>query len=149
MLVRKILFPTDFSDGSDAALVFASSLARDNNARLLVVHVHEPTAVYVEGLGAAYGALPQDQQRDARELLNVVEPSFPMIDIERRLLEGTPADAIVDLAEREEGIDLIVMGTHGRTGVSRMLMGSVAEKIVRSAPCPVLTIREPHKEPAL
>lgn len=148
MLIRKILFPTDFSDGSDAALVFASSLARDNHAKLLVIHVHEPNIIYADGLGAAYGVLPQEQREDSKALLESVEPAFPGIDCERRLVEGTPADAIVDLAKNEEGVDLIVLGTHGRSGISRLLMGSVAEAIVRRAPCPVLTIREPVKDRA-
>jgi nucleotide-binding universal stress UspA family protein len=146
MLIRKILFPTDFSDASDAPLATASSLARDNNSKLLIVHVHEPNVVYAEGLGAAYGALSLEQREDSKALLESVKPAFPGIDVERRLLDGAPADAIVDFARSEEGVDLIVMGTHGRTGITRLLMGSVAEAIVRKAPCPVLTMKEPAKE---
>ena len=148
MLIRKILCPTDFSDGSDAALTMASSLARDNNAKLLIVHVHEPNIAYTEGLSAAYGALSEVQRNDSKALLDNVNPTHPGIDFERRLVDGTPADAIVEVAKGDDAIDLIVLGTHGRSGLARLLMGSVAEAIVRRAPCPVLTVKEPIKETA-
>jgi nucleotide-binding universal stress UspA family protein len=148
MLIRKIMIPTDFSDGSDAALLMASSLARDSDAKLVIVHVDEPNIVYSPGLGAAYGALPVEQRDNSKALLESVKPAFAEIHVECHLLDGTPADAIVDFAKKEEGIDLIVLGTHGRTGVTRLLMGSVSEAIVRKARCPVLTVKQPSKENA-
>jgi nucleotide-binding universal stress UspA family protein len=149
MQIRTILFPTDFSDSSDRALVLASSLARDNEARLLIVHVNEPHIGYAEGLAAAYTNLTEELRSNAEQLLERVKPPFADIDYERRLIEGTPAAAIVKLAETEEDIDFIVLGTHGRTGVSRLLMGSVAEAVVRKAPCPVLTIKQPSEKTAM
>jgi nucleotide-binding universal stress UspA family protein len=148
MQIRTILFPTDFSECSDRALVLASSLARDNEARLLIVHVHEPHIGYAEGLAAAYTQLNEESRSDVERLLERVKPPFKAIDCERRLIKGSPASAIVELAETEDGIDMIVLGTHGRTGVSRLLMGSVAEAVVRKAPCPVLTIKQPSEKPA-
>lgn len=146
MRILKILVPTDFSDSSDAALTLASSLARDNGAQLIVIHVHERDIVYT-GFGAAYAALPPEKLRDSKYLLQKITPASPEVDFERRMLEGSPAESIVQFAEQEQ-IDLIVLGTHGRTGLDRLLMGSVAEVVVRKAPCPVLTIKQPARKTA-
>ena len=144
--MRKILYATDFSDCCHAALAMASSLARDSGATLVIAHVHEPAFAYTEGLGAAYSTLPDQERRDAQQLLDAVQPTLPDVACERCLLEGTPAHAIVEFAEQAEDIDMIVLGTHGRTGISRALMGSIAEEVVRNAPCPVLTLKEPVKQ---
>jgi nucleotide-binding universal stress UspA family protein len=146
MQLRKILFATDFSEGSDAALAMASSLARDNGARLLILHVHEPAIVYGEGLAAAYAGLPEEQRADVRRILDTVQPTLPGIEFEHRLVTGLPAETIVESARQDSDVDLIVLGTHGRTGLSRLLMGSVAENVVRRAPCPVLTVKKPREE---
>ena len=137
---RKILFPTDFSRTGDAALQLAASLARDSNGTLLIVHVEEPPVAY--GGGEMYYGMPDPATEDLERMLHNVTPGDSQIACEHRSISGDPATAIVRLAE-EEGVDLIVMGTHGRTGLNRLLMGSVAEVIVRRAPCPVLTFREP------
>ncbi len=146
MSERKILFPTDFSHTGDAALEMASTLARERGAKLLIVHVEEPPAAY--GAGEMYYGMPDPVTEDLRKMLEQVVPPSPDVVCERRLITGDPAMAIANLAQ-EEGVELIVMGTHGRTGLMRLLMGSVAEAVVRRAPCPVLTLRQPSApEPA-
>jgi universal stress protein A len=143
MFAKTILFPTDFSETTDAGLKYATSFARDTGARLVIVHVHAPVA-YGGELGYV---VPDTDETALRKQLEAVVPADPAIEHEHRLLHGDPASEIVRLAE-EEHADLIVMGTHGRTGLMRLLMGSVAEAVVRRAPCPVLTIRQPHEVPA-
>jgi nucleotide-binding universal stress UspA family protein len=139
MKARKILFPTDFSHTGDAALQMATSLARDTGATLLIAHVEEPPLAY--GGGEMYYGMPEPATEDLRKMLEEVKPTDPQVPYEHRLVTGDPASAIASLAE-SEGVDMIVMGTHGRTGFSRLLMGSVAEAIVRRAPCPVLTYKQ-------
>jgi universal stress protein A len=139
MKVKKILFPTDFSHCGDAALKMATSLARDSSATLLIVHVEEPPVAY--GAGEMYYGVPEPATEDLRTMLQAVIPTDPDVPFEHRLITGDPATAIARLAD-EEGVDLIVMGTHGRTGLTRLLMGSVAEAVVRRAPCPVLTYKQ-------
>jgi universal stress protein A len=140
---RKILFPTDFSHTGDAALELATSLARERGAQLLIVHVEEPPAAY--GAGEMYYGMPDPVTEDLRKMLEQVTPTDSQIPCERRLITGDPATSIARLAA-DEGVELIVMGTHGRTGLMRLLMGSVAEAVVRRAPCPVLTLRQPGGE---
>ena len=140
MLASKIIFPTDFSAASHHALPWATSLARDSGAALVIVHVEEPPMAY--GGGEMYYPVAETNRDDLHKMLANVHPADPMVPSIHRLLVGDPADAIVKVAE-SEGADLIVMGTHGRTGLTRFLMGSVAEAVVRRAPCPVLTVRQP------
>ena len=144
MKADKILFPTDFSPASESALRWATSLARDTGARLLIVHVEEPPTAYV---GGDY-AIPETTapaRHELAKLLALVVPFDQGISYEHRILLGDPAPEIVKLAE-EEKVDLIVLGTHGRTGLSRLLMGSVAEHVVRRADCPVLTVKHPPEQ---
>jgi nucleotide-binding universal stress UspA family protein len=141
MQAKKILFPTDFSTSSDAGLAQATSLARDGGGKLIIVHVEEPPAAY--GAGEMYYGIPDPDTAGLMKMLEAVVPNDPTVPYEHRLVTGDPATEIVRLAEQEK-VDLIVLGTHGRTGLRRLLMGSVAEAIVRRAPCPVLTYREPH-----
>lgn len=138
MKLEKILFPTDFSHASDVAMPLATTLARDTGAKLIIVHVEEPPVAYSGG--EMYYGLPEPALEHIHRMLHAVVPSDPTVPHEHRLLSGDPAGAIVQLAE-EEHVDLIVMGTHGRTGLRRLLMGSVAESVVRRAPCPVVTYR--------
>ena len=144
MEIQKILFPTDYSHTGDAALGLAASLARERGASLLILHVEEPPAAY--GGGEMYYGIPEPAREDLLEMLEQVTPPGDPVECERRLVTGDPAATIANLAE-EEGVDLIVMGTHGRTGLMRLLMGSVAEAVVRQAKCPVLTFKHPmsHK----
>ena len=139
MAVKTILFPTDFSTASDAALRHAEPLAKSSGARLLIIHAEEPPLAY--GGGELYYGLPEPNSERIRTMLEDVRPTDPAVAFEHRLAMGDPAGEVVRLAG-EEGAELIVMGTHGRTGLTRLLMGSVAEAIVRRAPCPVLVYRE-------
>jgi nucleotide-binding universal stress UspA family protein len=137
---RKILFPTDFSHTGDAALRLATTLAREHDATLLVVHVEEPPAAY--GVGEMYYGIPDPVTEDLQQMLARVVPTDPAVPCEHLLVTGEPATAITRIAQ-EEGVEMIVMGTHGRTGLMRLLMGSVSEAVVRSATCPVLTYKQP------
>jgi nucleotide-binding universal stress UspA family protein len=143
--LKRILVPIDFSETSDAALRYGAELARRFSARLLLLHVPEhpgeaAEAEYPIGLfetmhNAAHDRLSHLLSKEERHELR---PECSM-----RL--GTPWEEIVRHAEEQE-IDLIVMGTHGRDGLARVLFGSVAEKVVRKALCPVLTVHHPEHE---
>ena len=135
--IRTILHPTDFSENSGYAFQFACALARDYGAKLVVLHVF-PTPVL---FGDSMSALPLDVPRDELlEMLNKIKPDDPAIAIERLLVVGEPANEIREAAGAHHA-DLIVIGTHGRGGLSRLVMGSVAEDVSRNANCPVLTVR--------
>jgi len=136
---KTILFPTDFSTASDAALPHAETLAKQAGARLLIIHVEEPPLAY--GGGELYYGLPEPSSERILKMLEDVKPTDPQVPFAHRLTMGDPAGEIVRIAG-EEGAEMIVLGTHGRTGMTRLLMGSVAEGIVRRAPCPVLVYRE-------
>jgi nucleotide-binding universal stress UspA family protein len=144
--IKVILHPTDFSPRSDAAFQLACSLARDAGARLIVLHVLQVPLLIASGVAMAPPLPPllpsEEDRRAAREQLQRVRPPDPAIAVEHRLEAGDPAPGILQVAG-EVGCDLIVLGTHGRAGVARLLMGSVAEKVVRGASCPVLTVKTP------
>ena len=139
MPTKTILFPTDFSTASDAALSHAEALAKSSGARLLIVHVEEPPLAY--GGGELYYGIPEPDSERIVKMLEDVRPRDPAVPFTHRLTMGDPAGEIVRLAT-DERAEMIVLGTHGRTGMTRLLMGSVAEAIVRRAPCPVLVYRE-------
>lgn len=147
MNVPKILFPTDFSTAGHKALEMATALARDRGAKLLIAHVEEPPLAY--GGGELYYGIEEPDQEQIKKMLTQVLPTDAAVAYEHRLLIGSPATAIVHLAETE-GVEMIVMPTHGRTGLLRVLMGSVAEEVVRKAKCPVLTVKgaAPPAKPA-
>jgi nucleotide-binding universal stress UspA family protein len=134
----KILFPTDFSTLGQVALETATSLAKQREAKLLIVHVEEPPTAY--GGGELYYGLEEPNRQEIQRMLAEILPTDPAVGYEHRLMIGSPATAIIHLAEKEN-VDMIVMPTHGRTGLTRLLMGSVAEEVVRKAKCPVLTIK--------
>jgi nucleotide-binding universal stress UspA family protein len=135
--VRTILHPTDFSPSSTYALEMAAALARDYEAELIVMHVHSvPVALYGE---AGVAPLPDTSAAAAAELRRV---SVPGARIRHIFTEGEPVGEILRVADDRDA-DLIVMGTHGRRGLTRLVMGSVAELVVRRATCPVLTVRTP------
>jgi nucleotide-binding universal stress UspA family protein len=133
-----ILVPTDFSTASDAAIPHAEALAKQKSASLVILHVEEPPLAY--GGGELYYGLPEPNSERILKMLEQVKPSDPTVAFTHRLTMGDPAGEIVRIAS-EEGAEMIVLGTHGRSGMSRMLMGSVAEAVVRRAPCPVLVYR--------
>jgi nucleotide-binding universal stress UspA family protein len=126
--VTKILYPTDFSSYSNQAYFHAVGLAETYGASLTVVYVHTPDAAG----GRAHW----------RSQLEQVRPANPNIAVRHVLLDGDPAAEIARYAA-DAAIDVIVIGTHGRTGVDRPEMGSVAERVMREAPCSVLVVKLP------
>jgi universal stress protein A len=144
MEIRRILAPTDFSELSKQGLKSALELAQSFGAELLLLHVVDPPAYPVEGIVPSHLGAPlmDDLERQASTELAQMLPEAPAsrVNVSRRVGVGIPHRKIVEVAEEEEA-DLIVLTTHGRTGLSHLIMGSVAEKVVRTAPCPVLTIR--------
>ena len=125
--VKRILYPTDFSSYSNQAYFHALGLAEKYRAALTVVYVYTPA----DGDRAHW-----------KSQLEQIRPANPDIPVGHAVLEGDPAAEIVKYAA-DAGIDVIVLGTHGRTGVDRLLMGSVAEKVMRDAPCSVLVVKLP------
>ena len=138
MEFKTILMPTDFSDSSNAAISLAGTLSKALNAKLILAHVMEPVTAYVGS--DIYIATSDVDEGPIQERLNEMAAEHKDLDIETRLTNGDVASAIIDLAI-EIKADLIVMGTHGRTGVARLLMGSVAESVMRNARCPVLSYK--------
>ena len=149
--LKKILVATDFSEPSDAALAYGRELARTFAASLTVLHIVDNI------LTRAYGAegvvlVDQELQREI-ETSAQRQVDALLFDEDRQALgavglvitSNSPSAAIVTYA-RDAAIDLIVMGTHGRGAIAHLLMGSVAERVVRTAPCPVLTVRHPEHE---
>jgi nucleotide-binding universal stress UspA family protein len=143
MLFSRILCPTDFSESSRAALEIAAALARDHGAELLILHAVETLGpenlTYREAVSHLQ---PNAYRRGLLEDLRRLKPSGGDLKVEYLLLEDDPVQAILKAAS-ERCCDLIVMGTHGRTGIQRLLMGSVAEQVVRRAACPVLVVKAP------
>jgi nucleotide-binding universal stress UspA family protein len=144
--IRTILHPTDFSEYSDYAFRLACSLARDYGAPLIVLHVLERPVLTYSGVMTAPPPPPPstEQRQSVQEQLHRIKPPDPAVCVEHLLEEGDPATAILQVAQ-ERQCALVVMGTHGRTGLGRLLMGSVAEQVVRKAPCPVLTVKIPQR----
>ena len=137
MEIRQILAPTDFSEFSKQAIESAFALAETFGAKLLLLHVVELPAYPVEGfVPSTMGTtLIDDLQRQVS-----LEPPNATVEVSRQVVVGIPYRKIIEVAEAAKA-DLIVMSTHGRTGLSHLVMGSVAERVVRTASCPVLTIR--------
>ncbi len=149
--LKNILVATDFSEPSDTALDYGRALARNFKATLHVLHVVDRVSAAVYGAESYAISMPELQEeienRARRQLdeLLVDNDEHPLPTRRTLLTASAPAVAIVEYAGREH-IDLIVTGTHGRGAVAHLLMGSVAERVVRSAPCPVLTVRHPEHE---
>ncbi len=147
---RTILVPFDFSAHARAALAEATNLAQRLGAGLCLIHVVQPPT-YAYG----YGASPDPSAFDLNEIhgraarmLDEIADSIPNAPgpVDRQVLEdGSIANAIQQAA-REHGADMIVMGTHGRTGLAHVFLGSVAERTLRNAPCPVLTVQAPEED---
>jgi nucleotide-binding universal stress UspA family protein len=148
MNIQRILFPTDFSHYNDAALQYASTLAADADASLYIVHVDEMQDLHATMGEAGYiiaAAVAEEGRPEVRKRLEDVVPKNKTVAYEHYYFKGSPVNEIVEFAEREN-VDLIVMASHGRTGLSRLLMGSIAEGVMRKAPCPVLIVRQPATE---
>ncbi|GIW78996.1 MAG: universal stress protein UspA [Gemmatales bacterium] len=138
--LNTILHPTDFSERSDVAFQLASSLAKDHGAKLLVLHVVQPRAVaYGEAISDL--ALKECMEKAWQDIERYRAKEGSGLVVEHLVEEGDPATRILQVAA-DRGCDLIVMGTHGRRGLARLLMGSVAEQVVRKAPCPVVTVKQ-------
>lgn len=149
--INTILFPTDFSEAAQAALQYATFLAAERRAKLVIAHVEPPRVeASQEARSGRIAARPRatlPTMRDADQQLQRITPPGDQVPYQHLLLFGDPAAEIVEAAEAEHA-DLIVMGTHGETRLTKFLLGSVAEKVVRRAPCPVLTLKEPQQEVA-
>jgi nucleotide-binding universal stress UspA family protein len=141
--LKAILHPTDYSEHSGYAFRLACSLARDHEARLIVLHVVATLGPELVSYGEAAQLQPEAYQQKLWEDLRRIQSPDPVVPVEHRLAEGDAAEQILRVAT-ETACDMIVLGTHGRTGFDRLLMGSVAEQIVRRAPCPVLTVKAPQ-----
>ncbi len=138
---KNILYATDFSERAQLAFEMACSLAADHGARLTVLHVLPPIADgFAESL--TQRDYIEEARGHARSRLANLKPGNPAIEMDTRIEEGNPAGVILDVA-RELGAELIVLGTHGRTGLARAIMGSVAEEVVRKARCPVVVVKSP------
>lgn len=151
---QTILVPVDFSDPSAWAFQMARSLAADSRARLLVAHVVDQVHIAEQAVmldeSGMLAELPTTspayvESLEAR-LKELYQPSGT-VQVDYRLREGDPAEETLALA-KEADCDLIVMGSHGRTGLDRLLVGSVAEAVMRKAPCPVLIVKAPASRPS-
>jgi nucleotide-binding universal stress UspA family protein len=148
--LHRILVPTDFSKHSQNALTYAIAFAEKFQAELYLLHVVQDLAVFVPDMvTVAPPPAPAMEQltNAARQALDRVvrDHKLERFSLHREVREGAPFYEIVRFAQ-EATIDLIIMGTHGRGGLAHVLLGSVAEKVVRKAPCPVLTVRHPEHE---
>lgn len=142
--ITRILVATDFSETSDAALTYARTLAESLGASLHLVHVFDDpygNALVAEMSASVYESMRATEMTQARRrLLRRLPPADrKQFQGSTAIVTGSPAEAIVDYAA-DRGMDLIVMGTHGRSGFAHLLLGSVAEHVVRTARCPVLTV---------
>jgi len=143
-LFQKILCPIDFDDNSFAALDIAAQLARDTGGTLEVLHV---IPIIAQTTAAGYvDVYPAEEAESKAKLVELARTHLAGVKYELRTAVAQPTAAILH-AHKNLSADLIVMGTHGRRGLSHFLLGSVAERVVREAECPVLTIREHHCAP--
>lgn len=149
--LQKILLPTDFSGCANFALPYASSIARATGATIICVHVVEPV---VPAVGYTGLAEPMPIADISEQLEDSAERQLPQLaacdecsglNLEEVIVHGDAAAEIVRVAAEHE-VDLIVISSHGRTGLGRMIFGSTAEAVVRHASCPVLVVKPPHEE---
>ena len=149
-MVQHILVPTDFSAYADHALEYAIELATTLQARLTLLHVFHLSSLAVGDMSpAVFSATLQAMETNAKQRTQTALDCIHQAGLQgdSAIVEGIPFQTIIDTAN-DKGIDLIVMGTHGRTGLTHALVGSVAEKVVRLAPCPVLVTRGTTEAPA-
>jgi nucleotide-binding universal stress UspA family protein len=144
--IRRILFPTDFSEYAEDAWSYATKFAKDFGAELHLLHVVSPPPgmAYTEGFAYDPKDLAEHLVADAGASLERIVGTAKDLGLTARshVCVGTPFHEILEYAHSHD-IDLIVMATHGRTGLAHALLGSVTEKVVRKAPCPVFTVRHP------
>ncbi len=149
MQIKTILFPTDFSQGARAAMDHAVSLAKDYQAKLILLYVIQDISIAEWYIPSSLSVtdLIEDMQKSAWKEMDkwAAEVSSTVKEVEKMVVRGVPFVEIIKTA-KEKSADLVVIGTHGRTGIDHMLFGSTAEKVVRKASCPVLTVRIAGKE---
>jgi nucleotide-binding universal stress UspA family protein len=142
--IKRILVPTDFSAASEIAFNYAVDLAAREGATIHVLHVIGDlalTAAYADALAIELAGLRENLMADAQKRLDeAAAKASANVNITTQVLVGQAALLIADTAANR-GVDLVVMGTHGRGGFAHLMLGSVAERVVRTAPCPVLTVR--------
>ena len=146
--IKKILVPIDFSDYSKSSLKYAANFANNFNAEITLIYVVEPV-IYPPDFSMGQIAIPSVNAawdlKAKEELDKLGKQEIPeAVKVSTIIKTGKPFLEIIDTAA-EENIDLIIIATHGHSGVEHILFGSTAEKVVRKAPCPVLTLREPIK----
>lgn len=144
--IKRILVPLDFSANSDLALDYAYAMAQRFNAAIHLVHACEVPSMATGPMDAyaiAYTSWSQQLGDEAERQLVAAQKRLAGVPSSTEVLFGNPATCIITAANVERP-DLIVMGTHGRGAIMHLLMGNVAERVVRTAPCPVLTVREPR-----
>jgi nucleotide-binding universal stress UspA family protein len=139
---KKVLCPVDFSTDALTALDYAVDCVRQNGGQLILLHVVDDPLADVYGPRRAnfYAEVENAMEKSKEMLRNAAQSHAADVPCEITVKRGNPSEEILDLATSQQA-DVIVMSTHGRTGPQRLLIGSVAEKVVRSAPCPVLTVR--------
>jgi universal stress protein A len=142
MTVKRIVIATDFAESAEQALEYATELARTQGAELILLHVYVELPPYPEVASAQVVAIHEEQRRWVEAALDERARRARGAGLLARPLvrTGSPATMIARTAE-EEGADMVVVGTHGRSGLDRLLLGSVAERVVRLAPCPVLVVK--------
>jgi nucleotide-binding universal stress UspA family protein len=150
LTLKTVLVPTDFSEASESALRYGKAMAEAFGASLHVVHVMEDLLAHAWAAEVYVSSMPQlrdEIEKESRQRLGALltDTERATLRAETALLAGNPFLEIVRYA-KAHGVDLIVMGTHGRGPIAHMLLGSVAEKVVRKSPCPVLTVREAQHE---
>jgi len=144
--IKKVLVPIDFSDYSKSALKYAVNFSKLFNAEIILIYVVEPV-IYPPDFSMGQIAMPSlntEWDERAKDELDKLAKNEINLSLKTVIKTGKPFVEIIETA-KEENIDLIIIATHGHSGVEHILFGSTAEKVVRKAPCPVLTLREPIK----
>ena len=145
--LKKILCPIDHSEGSKEALKYAVTFAMKDEAKLYLLHIIDIRS-FNESLDEMSKQIPDEETLEQLriKLLDCIpEEIREDMDVEAIVVQGIPFAEIISTA-REKEIDMIVIGSHGRTGIAHMMLGSVSEKVVRKAPCPVLTVRQSDRK---
>jgi universal stress protein A len=153
--IRRICVPTDFSDPADRALRYGAQLAKTFSAELHLLHVLQDFAMIVSdpefaAAAVTVGDFLQNMEKEANAHLERIASqdwwqAMDKVQVTKAVRNGSPAQEICSYA-RTNNIDLLVCGTHGRTGIKHLLLGSVAERLIRVSPCPVLTVRHPQHD---